>query len=424
MADHPIAEKWRSDHLLLLMGTNPLPNLVSALLLTNPEATVWLLYSSGEDGEPSTKNAADNLERVLKQKQASLKVEPCPIHSSDNQKIAEHVLAILANKIHWQGRIGLNYTGGTKPMSIHAYHVLEQNQQNLSARPVFSYLDPRQLALRIDGRGPDGNRLLPIMKNEKCREFVQVSLGELTELHGYEPVNQNNSPDWASSDQTPGLFELCAEIAKVHADPSGFHEWRSWIHATQCEVLPDVSNYPHLGRVVTALDSLCGSTAAPDLIAARLRPQEKNPILKSCSKWFGALWLEEYALTCLERLAGRFHHISCGKNLEYRAKKERSDKFELDVAAIIGYQLFAISCCTADKKEKAKEHLLEAFVRARQLGGDEARVGLVCCTDDPEQLRKEIAREWDAEGKLRVFGRSHLRDLGEAFEQWFQAVIR
>jgi len=41
-----------------------------------------------------------------------------------------------------------------------------------------------------------------------------------------------------------------------------------------------------------------------------------------------------------------------------------------------------------------KQKRLEAYVRARRLGGDEARVALVCCSDDLDGLEHDMRRLW------------------------------
>ena len=116
------------------------------------------------------------------------------------------------------------------------------------------------------------------------------------------------------------------------------------------------------------------------------------------------------------------HHYD--SQLMYSLPKQSGADFELDVAATLGYQLFALSCQATENKDEAKEHLMEVYVRARQLGGDEARVALVCAYDDPNQLCREIERSWDAGGKIRVFGRADLRDLPTALSNWIGTSYR
>jgi hypothetical protein len=93
----------------------------------------------------------------------------------------------------------------------------------------------------------------------------------------------------------------------------------------------------------------------------------------------------------------------------------------VDVIALRGYQLFAFSCSTDKKKPLLKLKLFEAYIRARQLGGDEARVALVCCSNDPEGLEHEMRRDVDPEGRIRVFGRKHLADLKVHIESWIRS---
>lgn len=425
MSANPIPETLQSDHLFLLVGTNPLPNFVAALLLAKPNAIIWLLHSDGANGEPSTKAAAEQLEMVLRKKRTDLTMKLEPIPSSNNLQIERRVGEILAVVKGLKGMVGLNYTGGTKPMSFHTYRKIERVLEKTTTSPVFSYIDPRRVALCVDGRDQTTPQVsFNILKDSALREMVEISMNELAALHGYEPVKETKEPEWALPERTPGLLELCAVIAQVHTNPVAFKQWRLWMEQEEFQTLPNETKYPALKFVNEALDNLCGGPgmATPDQVAAQLRPHIQTPSLVSCSKWFLGVWLEEHGPACLQQAANRFPIKFAGKNIEYRAEKEQSDKFELDAAAILGYQLFAISCMATETKKKAKEHFIEIFVRARQLGGDEARSGLVCCLDNPGRLQTEIERSWDAKGKLKVFGRNDLKDLTRAFADWFQTA--
>ena len=80
--------------------------------------------------------------------------------------------------------------------------------------------------------------------------------------------------------------------------------------------------------------------------------------------------------------------------------------FEFDVAATRGYRLFALSCTASSDKDLCKSKLFEAFHRARQMGGDEARVALLCglTSDKARDLLRKFRREfYSAEGAVHVF---------------------
>lgn len=64
-----------------------------------------------------------------------------------------------------------------------------------------------------------------------------------------------------------------------------------------------------------------------------------------------------------------------------------------------------ISCTTDSKHSLCKQKLFEAHLRAKQLGGDEARVALVsrCTKQDCENLKKELSFVVENK-KIEVFG--------------------
>jgi len=62
--------------------------------------------------------------------------------------------------------------------------------------------------------------------------------------------------------------------------------------------------------------------------------------------------------------------------------------------------------------------LFEAHLRARQIGGDEARTALVCLSSAPDILEQELQGGLDKH--IRVFGLKDLSNLGECLEQWIK----
>lgn len=67
--------------------------------------------------------------------------------------------------------------------------------------------------------------------------------------------------------------------------------------------------------------------------------------------------------------------------------------------------------------QKVCPERFEAYTRARQLGGAEARVGLVCIRDDTVSLRSEL-EEAKRLRNVRVFGRQDLGDLAQKIGEW------
>jgi hypothetical protein len=95
--------------------------------------------------------------------------------------------------------------------------------------------------------------------------------------------------------------------------------------------------------------------------------------------------------------------------------------FEFDVAFLRGYQLFALSCTTDTEPGLCKLKLFEAYRRARQMGGDEARVALVCCYEKPDKIKKAFISQIK-DDKVKVFGSGDLANLSEELKTWIQEV--
>lgn len=393
----PDFSPYQTDVLFLLIGANPLPNYVAACLLTRPNATVYLLHS--QEKRQNTYNVAERLLAALKRSKyrPNLSIHLRGISRSDPDDISRQMKAILED-VSPAADVGLNYTGGTKPMSVHVYHALRQ----AFPHGCFSYLDATSLTMVINREGTPTQRV-PVGRK------VELDFETLFDLHGYElkpPRREAKLP------------QFCRTLAQVHTTSQGCKQWRAWLNTLGEPVprLPTIADYPALAPVIQGFADLCEGPLTETGVAQALG----FDTLKSCTKFFNGGWLEEHTFDAIAPLAGPLHF--CDYGIALNPDRPGQDDFDIDVAAMWGYQLFAISCRAAERKGPAKEHLFEVFVRARQLGGDEVRVGLVCCVPKPAALQAEVERTWDAEGKIRVFGQDHLLDLTAWLEDWFQTA--
>lgn len=380
---------YQTDVSFLLVGTNPLPNYVSALMLTRLQGTIYLLHTA------ATLKVAERLSVQIQAERSDLNLIPWEISKSDTRLI-EQLMKTLVLELGPNADIGLNYTGGSKPMAVQAYHTLRANYP----RGIFSYLDADTLSLMIEAPGLPTQRVF-------VGQSVKVDFETLFALHGYELDVQR------STAMPPALRRALME---VHSTKAGFDQWRAWLQTlSQSNTqLPTVESYPALAPVVTAFAALCDADPSPQQIAEKLNCKHNR--LASCTKMLLADWLEEYVFETLRALSADLGLYQIGMGLEFSQPGQRG--LELDVAAMLGYQLFAISCMVTNRTQSAKDHLMETFVRARQLGGDEARFAVVCCVKQARALQEEVSESWDAQGKIRVFGQEHLPDLAQHFHEW------
>jgi hypothetical protein len=450
-------EEYQVDHLLLLVGRNPLPNAISGRLLAKDGGTLTLIYSLSADHSSGTGFYVDKLRTWFEHAGRNLTIETQGVEEANPTSIFEGVRNAL-NKQSNAAKIGLNYTGGTKAMSVHAYRTvdywarLQGNNKRLNVQ--FSYLDARTLRIIIDPGSPQ--------TGEKGKEkyvglLVAPTLKEMLALHAWtlkhDPTTKPIMPETAQ--ELLRIYEWGDEEEATKKDAAA--EWAKWLQQelleqtkrkekllVSCARSPDdeacefempgekwlgqgtlkrVSlswpSDPGLQQVTEKMKSELGLTG--DLVLGNAATKCGYSKAEHFCKWLNGVWLEHHVLNLLLDLATPLSLHFCAQNVE-----TKEVQFDMDVVAIRGYQLFTFSCSTDTEtvrggKERMKKKLFEAFIRARQLGGDEARVALVCCSTKPGDLEDEMRRDIDPEGHIRVFGRPQFTKLKEEIRCWIES---
>ena len=398
-------EDRKVNHLILLVGGNPLPNAVAGRLLVRNGGRITLVYSD------DTKSVADDLAAWFVKYQVA-KVTPKKVVESK----AGNIHTEVQNIIDKNESTGLNYTGGTKTMAIHA-HLAFHDVLGNKASKMSSYLDSRKLRLIFDdGHYDDAIKNLP----------APFELQDFINLHASLRINPCNPP--LPSAWLPETALTLAEgwqrsIAKTWKEwfrdhikplrqPRFRHElkdsldnlvgwryqyWQDYARLKEATPVPFpegkvgrklkeelmAAGYPtdlsdlDLGQAYKVL-------ATPSVISAYFQQFEMEEL---CA-WFEAKWLEHHVAGCLEK-SGLFDSVYIGVETVLEEDKQHPVCYELDVVGIRGYQLFAISCSTSGGFD-TKQKLFEVAMRARQLGGDEARIALVCMSDKPSHIQSQI----------------------------------
>ncbi|MCC6608001.1 MAG: DUF1887 family protein [Anaerolineae bacterium] len=397
------------DHLILLVGGNPLPNAVAGKLLLKPGGIITLLHS-GNTATTAQKLRAWLINHTQGQVQFRQIDEASPTSITDG--VNTQLKSVHADTA------GLHYTGGTKTMSVHAYRAIEQWAKDKKP-PIYSYLDARTLSLIIDSE-PHPIPLAGI---------IALSLDDLLALHGWNVKNQPTTepilPKFAQV-----LLKLCSTNNLTAWDEWKEQELRAkcckengnWLSKTELNqislIWPTATELADLVQVLQ-VELEQGAAGLHIESAAKAAGFKKPEDL--CKQLVGGYWLESCVLEALKSIAGthRLHDVYMNIVVPTIGDKD----FELDVVAIRDYQLYGFSCCTDSEmvrggRERLKLKLFEATIRAQQLGGDEARVALVCSADDPDGLQAEMRR--DLAPHIRVFGRRHLAKLATEFARWLQ----
>jgi hypothetical protein len=187
---------------------------------------------------------------------------------------------------------------------------------------------------------------------------------------------------------------------------------KKWHGSTSDIALPDDSSLSSLSQTLLAEIGQSGSSVL-DMDKA-IKDGHFRKIKHFC-EWLDGKWLEHHLLKTLNDLASSLKLHSCMQNVV-----PTEVEFDLDVVAMRGYQLFGFSCSTDGDgaKSRLKMKLFEVYVRATQLGGDEARVALICTSGDPASIETEMQRGFNDEGRIKVFGQEHLANLSGEIKEW------
>ena len=339
-------------HLVLLIGTNPLPNFVVADFFLHsgiPLERIWLVYSEKNDYQAGTFSQAENLERLLsskwKGKAPTLKFPLKKISLADvgdGKMIRMNIREKMIQSEKWPNDVNfhLNYTGGTKVMATHVYLQLQKNCPR--GKHPFSYLDANNFRLLLDGKG-----LFPLPGAADLRTKVFLSFADLIRLHGFSRTNQGNSDD-SSIQDTENFNKLIASN-------------------------PDLTTNGHfLER--------CLYTKIKKRFEKKLGTQ--NDLLLN--------WVIK--------------------------KSDWTTRFELDIIVMQGYQLTGISCTITGsrgehRKKRVKLKGFEIIHRCRQIGGDEAKAIIVSSLgpEGTRELQEEL--EYDTGGTKKNILALGLDDL-------------
>ena len=365
--------------LLLLVGSNPLPNYLVACAL-KPERLV-LVYTS------ATKWAYDRLVEALDQCAGlgEVEIEPAFVSEPNSAVTMKRALRPWLDdaKKPSQGfpQIWLNYTGGTKVMAAQARLIFER--AGGESRHA-SYLDEggaeQEPTLRFD----DGSSQ-PLSNYPR----LTLNLQAILMLHGIHARPRSSKPPAPSEQDALAILEGVLHRPELAAE---LHKERRRFEDAIAAKLPWKDLPPFVGEKHGLELSL---SAFPNTSLSRA----------AFEQWYsfiGGEWLEAWTGSQLRALVPEAD-ITVGINA---FRGEAKAQFEVDAALVRGHRSYFISCTTAQEKHLCKTKAFEIAVRARHLGGDLARSALVCLAGDKHTraLQHDIHELWGASNSTRVFG--------------------
>ena len=91
-----------ADYLILLVGKNPLPNLISALNCSNSYTDIFLCYTAESENNISTLNVAENIEEEIKKLIKSITVNKVLVDKENVKEIKKTIKDKIISKIDFE----------------------------------------------------------------------------------------------------------------------------------------------------------------------------------------------------------------------------------------------------------------------------------------------------------------------------------
>lgn len=337
-------------HLIMTVGTNALP--------------IWVAWHHLKDevGNPielrfihteQSKTEKDLLVQRIKNKSPGTKILPAiPIDPGDLQGIHNAIKAnVVGTRSEDCNHFHIHYTGGTKSMGVETTSIIEKTLSGVPDTTVnTSYLNPR---------GRDGPEIVSRthLHVPDTREGINIDLKDIAELNGVEFEEQPGNP---TSDQ--------------------IKRGKQWLNA----------GWPH-----------------PP--SHRVLSENSGFILE-----YGVYAAFHTALTRKNRDHWQLYRGLNGSRMARPGRRSSPNPFELDVVAVLGYQVVLVSCVLDHDASEIKRKAMEGIIRARQLGGDEAQCITVCiaennsCANIQSGLEDEMG---DDNPHIRIWGKSNTNKL-------------
>lgn len=445
---------------ILLHGSNPLP-LVIVALAYGPGTTVHLVGTTG------TKDRVERTTKFLKN--AGLSVgEGMTLSNESDPCMIEKDLKSLFERCP----ADLLYSGGTKAMAVHGYSQWQKHVEskydrqyfglNLSAsgylhfsrsgiqacdlrfEPKLSLEDMFTLHLGVELKGTRAE-LIPENTVKIADRIAELCADGSADGKFGESYKNKLMPNVYGQHKSPVCVKLessTASDSKKDGCPLEVYTQNK----TNGLNLMDNGNFRHDSPLLKAYEPLSklllscvdaqgvqtpllGGSTSFDELCKRMFPEKKSikgPERVDAAKFLYGDWLEVWLANTLLQMKDRFEiNRPLFDEVYQDVKLGCAADVQLDVVAVRGARVFLFSCTVDSTKSLVKSKLMEARMRAEQLGGLLARYAVVSFNTDPDKILHEIKEEgFDGYNDARAFGPDAFQDFAkfkEALNDWVHA---
>jgi len=183
----------KADYIVSLVGKNPMPSFITVLNYLGYKPKIFLVHTEKSEKNIGTKKVAENIKKVLMEKNNQLTIELIECDKSNSKEIDDIVNSIIKSikedvlenkKDEGEIILLLDYSGGTKAMSAVFYERIINFKDNI-IRTIVSYVDDK--IIKLYSKSKDVKSL----KIEDVFEGESFLIKDIVRLHGYKIKNNS-----------------------------------------------------------------------------------------------------------------------------------------------------------------------------------------------------------------------------------------
>lgn len=406
----------KNDYLITLIGSNPMPNLISAYTRIKENSTIFMIYTK------ETRKIAEQLKFLIEERSkesnlnVSVNLNYGQIYSEyDIQEVNKELTVILNNikekyllDSEKDKSIEFNFTAGTKIMSSVGYTLFKKIFKDENS--FLSYLDGEESKVRVYD-----------VKNEKdysinycdLNETIKLTIDDIIQAHFYTFGSKNEFKH--INYENANISEVNEYIYKALIDNydnrDEFIKLMEQMHKIEDKKYIknniDVIN-KQLESSIIKINNFNNFSQIIDKYKSEFPEIKNKDIYKLICGDIKGKWLENVLFNRLQK----YKNDNYIDDVVLSQKKGRD--FEIDLLVLKNEQLYCISVTTDDSYENVDMKLHEIKYRAKSIGGEEVKIGLISFYKSSNELISRLENVWNKDylkNKYLVIALDNFLDL-------------
>ncbi|MCI6188387.1 MAG: hypothetical protein MSA89_11230 [Clostridium sp.] len=423
----------KNDYLVMLIGSSPMPNLISAFTRIKENGKIFMIYTN--ETEKIAKQLKELIEEKAKEKSLNILVELSygRIYEEYNlEKVSQSIKNIL-NKIALEYKnenledksIELNFTGGTKIMASVSYREFKEIFNN-EEKAYLTYLDSEESEFVIYDISKNKTKKLPYSKEN---ETIDLSIDDIITMHfeasGNELKNEQFK-DIKISKVNEYIFETLIEnydkkeeFIKLMEEIYKFNLSNKKKASKIKENINIINEY--MENSSFKIKNIDNYSSFVNIYAEEFKGLKEKDLYKLIVEDINGKWLEKVLLKKLHKLKEE------GYIDDVRISEERKGKdaiFEIDLIVLKNENLYCFSVTTVDNYSEANMKLHEVNYRAKSIGGDGVKISFISFYDNGKELEEKIKNIWDDEESLNnkylIITLENFNKIDELIKEWLR----